>query len=281
MRRRRAIERCYALLLYAYPPDLRRQHGGDMRQCAADAIASRGLAVVPRLLADLLRSVPREWALTLKGIHMTAWIRGLGRDTGYAVRVLTRSPGFTAAAVLTLALGIGANAAIFSLADATLLRPLKVANPDELYMLKFSSSYPDYQAYTTLDSLFSGVIATSGSQLNAVADGRADLIDSREARFVSGNYFGVLGVPPAAGRVIAPADDERNGPIVAVLGYRWWQSRFGGDPAVVGKTIRVNNAPVTIIGVAAKGFYGTTLYESTKMFLPLTHSPRVRTGFFA
>ena len=180
--------------------------------------------------------------------------------------------------MLTLALGIGANAAIFSLADATLLRPLRVASPAELYMIKFSSAYPDYRAYAERQDLFNGVVASSGGRLNAVADGRAELVDSR---FVSGNYFGVLGIAPAAGRLIAPVDDERNGPIVAVLGYRWWQMRFGGDPAVVGKAIRVNNAPVTIIGVAAKDFRGTSLFEATTLFLPVTQTPRVQTGFFS
>ena len=252
-----------------------------MRQCARDALARRGAAAMPRLLADLAVSVPREWAVVLKGIHMTSWINGSGRDVMYAFRMLARSPGFTLAAVLTLALGIGANAAIFSLADAALLRPLKVASPSELYMVKFSSSYPDFLAYARLENIFSGVIGISGAQMNAVADGHADLVDGRDGRFVSGNYFGVLGLPPAAGRVIAPSDDEPNGPIVAVLGYRWWQSRFGGDPAVIGKAIRVNNAPVTIIGVAPKGFHGTSLHESTKLFLPLSQSPRVRTGFFS
>jgi putative ABC transport system permease protein len=278
---RAAILRLYAALLYAYPPDLRRTHGAAMRQCAADALAGRGLAVAPRLFADLLLSVPREWGLVMKGIRVTAWFDGLGRDVVFAFRLLSRSPGFTAAAVLTLALGIGANAAIFSLADAALLRPLKVANPSELYMLKFSTSYPDFVAYSQLDRMFSGVAAISGGQMNVVADGRAELVGASDGRFVSGNYFGMLGVPPAAGRVFGPSDDVPNAPAVAVLGYRWWQSRFGGDPGVIGRTIRINNTPVTIAGVSAEGFHGNSLYESAKVFVPITHSPRIRTGFFS
>jgi putative ABC transport system permease protein len=272
------IERLYALLLYAYPPGLRRDHGAEMRQCARTALARRGAAAAPRLISDLVISVPREWGHILKGSRVKPSMTGIGRDVVYALRMLWRSPGFTAAAVLTLALGIGANAAIFSLADSTLLRPLKVANPSELHTLKFSSSYPDYVAYTERIDLVNGVVATSGGRMNAVAGGRADLVD---ARLVSGNYFDVLGIQPAAGRLLLPSDDVANGPIGAVLGYGWWQTRFGGDPSVVGTTIRVNNAPVTILGVAAKGFNGTSLYESTKLFLPVTSAPRVQTGFFA
>lgn len=272
------IERLYALLLYAYPAALRRGHGADMRQCARTALARHGLSAAPRLFIDLFLSIPREWGHSLKGFRVTFPTMGIGRDALYALRMLWRSPGFTTAAVLTLALGIGANVAIFSLADATLLRPVKVANPSELYMIKFSSAYPDYQAYTERDDLFRGVVATSGGRLNVAADGGADLLDSR---FVSGNYFSVLGVPPAAGRVLGPADDVANGPITAVLGYRWWQTRFGGEPSVVGKIIRVNNVPVTVVGVAANGFNGTSLYESTKVFLPVTSAPRLQTGFFA
>jgi putative ABC transport system permease protein len=272
------IERLYALLLYAYPAALRRAHGAEMRQCARTALTRRGVIAAPRLFLDLVLSVPREWGHFLKGFRVTPSMTGLGRDVLYALRMLWRSPGFTIAAVLTLALGIGANAAIFSLADTTLLRPLKVANPSELYSLTFSSSYLDYVAYTERIDAVNGVIASSGGRMNAVAGGRAELVD---ARLVSGNYFDVLGIQAAAGRLMVPSDDVPNGPIGAVLGYSWWQTRFGGDPSVVGQTIRVNNAPVTILGVAAKGFNGTSLYESTKLFLPVTAAPRIQTGFFA
>jgi len=271
---KRAVERAYALLLYAYPPDLRRDHGADMHACARAALRDRGMAAVPRLAIDMLFSVPREWALLLKGLTMN----GLAKDVTYAVRMLWRSPGFSGAAVLTLALGIGANAAIFSLADATLLRPLNVAQPSELHVITFSSAYPDFLAYQRNRQMYAGVAGSAGGSLNVVVDGHGDL---RGAAFVSGNYFDVLGVPPAAGRLFTPEDDERNGPGVAILTERWWRTRFGGDPATIGRTIKVNNVPVTIIGVAGRDFHGTSFSDPIQLFLPLTHTPRIQTGFFS
>jgi predicted permease len=267
-------EQIYAALLYLLPPSLRRSHGTEMRQWARTALRQRGVRAFPLLAIDLAAACVREWFQLLKGSAMT----GLMKDLAYAVRLLLRSPGFSAAAVVTLALGIGANAAIFSLADATLLRPLRVTSPSDLYAVNFASSYPDYVAYTALSQPFSGVAGFSSFRVNAAAEGRADLVP---AACVSGNYFGVLGLRPAAGRLIGASDDDRNGPAVAVLTYRWWQTRFGGDPSIVGKTIRLNNAPVLVIGIASSGFAGTSLLEPVNLFIPLTHAPRVRTGFFA
>src|SRR4029453_5538231 len=197
-------------------------------------VAARGARPRLPLFADLAVSIPREWWPILKGAPMN----GLARDVAYAFRVLRRSPGFSAAAVLTLALGIGANAAIFSLADATLLRPMKVARPSELHVLRFGSSYPDFVAYQQRRDLFAGVAGSAGSRLNVVAHGRPEFV---RAAFVSGNYFDVLGVPPAAGRTFRVDDDDREGPGIAILTERWWRTRFGRDPGIVGRTILVNN----------------------------------------
>jgi putative ABC transport system permease protein len=245
-----------------------------MRQCARDAVARRGLAGALLLFLDLAVSVPREWAQLLKGKPMS----GIGRDLSYAVRILWRSPGFTIAAIVTLALGIGANTAIFSLADATLLRPLKVARVDQLYVLNWSTSYPDYTAFAARGDLFDGAAAASGGRVNMVADGDASLV---EAGFVSGNYFGVLGVAPAAGRVFGPADDVRDGPLLGVLSYRWWQAHFGGDPEVIGRVLHANGQAVTIVGVAAEGFRGIRPSDTTAIYFPVTATPRIRTGFFS
>ena len=270
----RLLLRVYAAALAAYPPDLRRAHAAEMWQCARASVAANGPSAFLRLFADLAISVPREWLLLMKGISMN----GLARDVAYAFRILWRSPGFSTAAIVTLALGIGANAAIFSLADSTLLRPLKVADPDNLYRLTFSSSYPELTAYQQRRDVFAGVAGSTAGRVSVVADGRAEFTS---AAFVSGNYFDVLGVPPAAGRLFRADDDERNGPGVAILTERWWRTRFSADPGVIGRTIQVNRVPVTVAGVAGRGFHGTSMSEPVNLFLPLTHTPRVQTGFFA
>jgi putative ABC transport system permease protein len=274
----RAIERLYAALLWLYPPAVRIAHGHDMRQCARTQIRRQGWVGAARLGGDVLKSVPVEWWRARPARPHGGLMKGIGRDIQYAVRVLWRSPGFTLAAVLTLALGIGANTAIFSLADATLLRPLKVSGIDQLYALNWSTSYPDYKAFAARGDLFDGVIGASGGRVNVVADADASLVD---ASFVSGNYFGVLGVPPAAGRLFGPADDVPNGPLVAVLSHRWWTSHFGRDTGVIGRVVRVNGQAVTIVGVAGEGFRGLRPSDTTAIYFPITETPRVRTGFFS
>ena len=200
------------------------------------------------------------------------------RDVRYAARLLVRQPGFTAAAVLTLALGIGANTAMFSLADATLLRPVNVAQPDRLVSWTWTSAYPHYIAYTTRDDVFRGAMAWSGGgRLSVAMDDRTELTSTM---FVSGNAFQVLGVNAAAGRVLMPADDVVNGPIVGVLSYDHWRSRFGADPAVIGRLLRINEQPVTIVGVAKEGFRGVTLGTTPGIYVPVTAAGPIRDGIF-
>ena len=206
-------------------------------------------------------------------------MRNLVRDFRYALRLLRKSPGFTTAAVVTLALSIGANTAIFTLADATLLRPLQVRAPEQLVAWPWSSSYPDYVEYTKRTDVFEGVAAfAGGGRLNLVADANAQLVP---AVFVSGNAFDLLGVRAAHGRLITPADDLPNGPLVGVLGYTCWRDRFGGDPGVVGRTFRANGRPILIVGVAQRGFRGVSLSVDPSLYIPVTVSSQVRTGFFA
>jgi putative ABC transport system permease protein len=130
--------------------------------------------------------------------------------------------------------------------DAILLRTIHVRNPAQLFTFHWSASYPEYLEYAARTDLFTGVLASAGSpRLNVTVDGASELVN---ATFVSGNYFDVLGVGAAAGRMLLPADDVRNGPIAAVAGYQWWRSRFAGDPSFVGRMVQVNGQPV-IVGV--------------------------------
>ena len=182
-------------------------------------------------------------------------------DLRYAIRQLRQSPAFTVVAVVSLALGIGANTAIFSLLDAVLFRTLPVKNPQELYYLahgsgpqvQTSSNYPLFERYKELD-IFSGVTASIGQSFKvATADG----VELVTGQFVSGNYHAVLGVPIAIGRGFSSEPDRDLGRTpVAVISDSYWNRRFGRSPDVIGKALTVRGRPVTIVGVTAPGFHG-------------------------
>jgi len=198
-------------------------------------------------------------------------------DVRYGVRQMRSSPGFTAAAVLTLALGIGANTAIFSVVDSFLLRPLPVADPGQITVLDSPQkqgfalplfSIPDYrdlcvQAGTVFSGMFSYLSRFDGLSVN----GKAERI---RASYVSGNFFSTLGIQPAQGRFILPSEGETAGADpVMVLSYNYWKGRFGGDPEIVGTKVSVDGHPVTIVGVAPEGFYGTNVLVAQQAYLPL------------
>lgn len=199
-------------------------------------------------------------------------------DLRYALRMLRKHPGFTLVAVLTLALGIGANAALFSLTDAVLLQTLPVKDPGQLTAIatlesasggeaNHSFSYPMYQDLRDKNDVFSGVIARGGAQMNISYEGQNDRV---RGELVSGNYFEVLGVRPWVGRLLTQDDDRTPGAHpVAVLSYPFWESRFGKDPGVVGKTILVNETPLTVIGVSPPGFYGIELSGNADVRVPM------------
>src|SRR5258708_15929612 len=179
------------------------------------------------------------------------WAAGLGRDLRYAVRNMRKSPGFTAAAAACMAMGIGANAAIFSFVNAFLFQPL----PADVVMLQRVSSnpvsYPEYQDWQRLNSVFDGVFAfTPGERLTI---GRGMHSEHVLGETVTANYFEMQGVLPAAGRLIAP--DDESSPL-AVIGYRFWRNRFLGDPAIAGKTIWINRESFTVAGVTPHTFPG-------------------------
>jgi predicted permease len=214
-------------------------------------------------------------------MNLPVWIGNRSAELKYAVRMIRKTPGTTAIAVLSLALGIGANTAIFSIVDALLLKRLPVKSPDELYMIAVNPArpstswcYPDYEAFRDHNTSFSGMAAYGGggSPLGLQMDG-PDAGNSAElARTlaVSGNYFEVLGVEPALGRVLTPEDDQASGSgPYAVLSYDYWQSRFSADPGVIGRTARLNGYPFTIVGVSRKGFRGADVTSLPEMFIPI------------
>jgi predicted permease len=205
------------------------------------------------------------------------FLETLAQDVRYALRMLRKSPGFTAVVVLTLALGIGANTAIFSLMNAVLLKSLPVRNPEELAVLRHTDaqaeganedfSYPMYAALRDRSSVFNGVLTRSGVSFNVTYAGQSEHVSGE---LVSGNYYQVLGVQPWLGRLLSPEDDRTPGghPVV-VISYGYWQARFAKDPSIVGKKILLDGQPMTVIGVSAPGFYGTELASDPAIRVPM------------
>jgi predicted permease len=205
-------------------------------------------------------------------------------DFRLAIRGLLRSPLFATVAILSLALGIGANTAIFTLIDQILLRKLPVRSPEELVMLHQEGphagsnmglrmhSYPMYQEFQQRAEPFSEVLARRLIATSVSVDNQTERLD---AEMVSGNYFTMLGVAPAAGRVFSSEEDDRvyQGHPVVVLGYDYWTRRFNRDPGVVGKKILVNNYPMTIVGVSAAGFAGLDPTRAPQIRVPLQMKP--------
>ena len=205
-------------------------------------------------------------------------------DLRLALRGLRRSPLFAMVAICSLALGIGANTAIFTLIDQILLRKLPVRAPDELVMLFQQGnhngsnmgtrmhSYPIYQDFQQKAEPLAEVLCRRLVAASVSVDNQTERVD---AEMVSGNYFTMLGVKPAIGRVFSSAEDDQvyQGHPVVVLGYDYWVTRFARDPGVVGKNIRVNNYPMTIVGVSAAGFAGLDPAQSPQIRVPILMKP--------
>jgi predicted permease len=201
----------------------------------------------------------------------------LMQDVRYGLRTLAKSPGFTAIAILTLALGIGANTAIFSIVNTLLLRPMPVKDPQRIDVLAFQQkqgpiqilfSVADYRDLRTQNAdVFSDLIGYQIGMDGLNVNGKADRILTT---YVTGNYFTGLGIRPALGRLILPSEGEA--PLadpVMVLSYAYWKTRFGGDPDVVGRKVSVDGHPVTIVGVAPESFSGTNPFFSVQGYLPM------------
>jgi hypothetical protein len=209
----------------------------------------------------------------------------LTADFRYAIRTLFRTPVFAVIAAGSLALGIGANTAIFSLLDQMLIRTLPVKNPQELVALRSPGarygrvnsddgdgstvfSYPMYKDLRDRNSVFTGLLARYATPLSVTYQGQTERAGGE---LVSGNYFEVLGVDAAIGRTFTPEDDRTPGASpLAVLSYGYWTRRFANDPTVLNQTMIVNGHSLTVIGVARRGFQGVEVGESPDVFIPIT-----------
>lgn len=211
-------------------------------------------------------------------------------DIRYAARVLRNSPGFTSVAILSLALGVGANAAIFELIDAVRLRTLPVKNPQSLVEIHVADmsgargartgnntlTYPIWEQIRTQQTAFSGVFAWSDAEFNLSPKGE---VHSVPGLWVSGNFFDVLGVQPVLGRVFSESDDYRGcGSFGAVISYSFWKSEFAGSTSVLGKKVIVNGEPVNVIGVTTPQFFGLEVGREFQIALPICSV--ARTGAF-
>ncbi len=197
------------------------------------------------------------------------------QDIQYGLRTLRKNPGFTAVAILTLALGIGANTAIFSLVDSFLLRPLPVKDPQQIttlaYQLKGGQlinifSVPDYRDIREQTrNIFSDLLIYQISLDGLSVNGKAERIVTN---YVAGNFFSILGIKPAVGRFILPSEEETAAPVI-VLGHSYWMTRFGGDPQIVGTKVSINGHPMTVVGVAPEGFHGLFPLGEIQGYLPM------------
>jgi predicted permease len=228
-------------------------------------------------------------------------MNGLFQDLRFALRQMRKSPGFSTVAVLTLALGIGANTAIFSLINSIMLRMLPIKDPQSLVQLNWVSSgeatfyhsynavtcledrkafadtgcsfsYPVFERMKTQHDVFSGVFAFAPIDLTVNFSGRTSAV---RGLFVSGDFFTTLGVQPALGRVLIPSDDADGAPPAVVVSYRFWQGFLGSDTAVIGKPVRINKVTATVVGVAPLGFVDLDPGSTTDFWLPLSVQPMV------
>ncbi len=230
---------------------------------------------------------------------IVGWVDGLVRDVRYAVRSFGRFPAFTSIALLTLALGIGANAAIFRLVDTVLLRALPVRHPEELVVLRANMSYWFFEQFRDRNTVFSDVIGVR-TLVSATLTSDNQPLGATKTELVTGNYFDFLGVTPVLGRPLMKTDDLVGAPPVAVIGYGLWQRAFGGLPSVLGRTIRVSGGVIsgntsgfeaeppgashpgepmlTIVGVAPPQFFGDTVGSMIDVWTPISMQPVLTPG---
>src|SRR5712692_9702613 len=221
-------------------------------------------------------------------LTILGWLDTIFRDLKYTFRMLARTPGFTAVAVLTLALGIGANTAIFTLLDQVLLRLLPVKDPQQLVLLTMRGrhygsnwggnaiSHPMFRDFREHNEVFSDMFCRFANSASLSFGRQAERVS---VELVSGSYFSTLGVIPAMGRILTPQDDVvPSGHPFVVLNYNFWKTRFASDPQIVGRTLVLNNYKMTVVGVAQAGFDGVELGFSPKIFIPIMMQAQIIVG---
>ena len=276
------------LLSRAIPDRRREELLGDLEELFQAKANARGRATARRWYwrqtVDAVLDVIRERRRQPKKPAGDSFMQTLTQDLRYAVRSLVANPGFAGIAILMLALGIGANSTIFSWVNAVLLNPLPgSARTSELvqftYLVKGdvlpSFSYPDYQDITRAARQVSGIAGHDDLAVGVVIDREAE---RAWVELVTANFFDVLGAPVVLGRGFSKEDDTPGTAAAVVLSNAYWQRRFNGDPSVIGRQVRINAQPFTIVGVAGPGFFGAVSGLSYDMWLPLGTQPVVMPG---
>lgn len=204
-------------------------------------------------------------------------IESVAQDGAYALRVLRKSPGFTAAVVLSLALGIGANTAIFTLMDAVMWRMLPVKDPAGLWVIDPNLTYQQYRRLAA-ENQVADLAAYSTVRLNISVNGSVE--PTNDGQLVTGGYFPLLGVRPSIGRTISPEDDRvPNGHPVAMISHGYWKRRFGGDLSVLGQSVSISGSPFNIIGVTPPEFFGVEVGMNPDVFIPVMMQPTAMPAF--
>ncbi|OLB60914.1 MAG: hypothetical protein AUI11_11915 [Acidobacteria bacterium 13_2_20CM_2_66_4] len=252
---------------------------------AADKVRDGAPPADARRLAVLHLGGVEQTKERVRAARHGAWLDDVGRDVRYAFRTCARNPGFSTVVVMTLALGIGANTAIFSLVNAFMLRSLPVRQPEQLVEMLWkypgdprlnNYGWKDYEHFRDQNHVFSDLIAMSLGRFQVTnTTVEPEVVDGV---YVSGNFFDVLGLRPAIGRLIGPQEDKVGSAsaAVAVISWSYWQNRFNLDPALLGKLLVVNDVPTTIIGVTPREFFGLQLGMDPPIWLPVTMEPLIQ-----
>jgi predicted permease len=212
--------------------------------------------------------------------HRVHWFDEGRRNVQYSLRTLRKSPTFSVAAILSLALGIGVNTFVFSVIDSILLRPLPIAHPDQVAFVETRSgpshSFPNYREFRDNNQTFDGLAGYRMAPISLEHSGNPSRVWGYLA---TGNYFDVLGVQPLLGRFFHQQDDLHPGASpYAVISYNTWQSRFGGDPNIAGSTVHINGLAYTVLGVAPRSFHGTELFYWPEVWVPMMMQPQIEAG---